>query len=89
MDKKNAPKSVAKSADEYRGVDINISDDEKVTPEMVKKDVKELNNNPRTRSLRRVGRKFSSGPACVVGKLFRSDKGGSRVRVRPGRDLCP
>lgn len=51
MDKKNAPKAVEKSADEYRGVDINISDDEKVTPEMVKKDVKELNNNPRNEDM--------------------------------------
>lgn len=54
MDKKNAPKAVEKSADEYRGVDINISDDENVTPEMVKKDVKELNNNPRNEDMNEI-----------------------------------
>lgn len=47
MDKKNTPKADVKPAEEYRGVDVNQSDDNKVTPEMVKKDVKELNNNPR------------------------------------------
>lgn len=54
MDKKNAPKTTAKPADEYRGVDINISDDEKVTSEMVKKDVKELNNNPRNEDMNEI-----------------------------------
>lgn len=47
MDKKNTPKADVKPAEEYRGVDVNLSDNDKVTPEMVKKDVKELNNNPR------------------------------------------
>ena len=30
----------------YPGVDIDKSDDEKVTPKMVKQETKELNNNP-------------------------------------------
>ncbi len=47
MDKKNAQKPGVKPAEEYRGVDVNVSDNDKVTPEMVKKDIKELNNNPR------------------------------------------
>lgn len=47
MDKKNAPKTAVKSADEYRGVDVDVSDDNKVTPKMVKDETRELNNNPR------------------------------------------
>ncbi len=47
MEKKNKHVDEAKASKEYRGVDVNIADDEKVTPGMVKKDVKELNNNPR------------------------------------------
>lgn len=38
----------AQEADLYPGVAPNIADDEKVDPAMVKQDVKELNNNPRS-----------------------------------------
>ena len=36
-----------KAEKEYRGADVNVADKNKVTPNMVKKDVEELNNNPR------------------------------------------
>lgn len=57
MDKKNAQKPGVKPAEEYRGVDVNVSDNDKVTPEMVKKDVKELNNNPRNDDMDDIDRK--------------------------------
>lgn len=47
MEKKNKKVDEAKASQEYRGVDVGIADGEKVTPGMVRKDVKELNNNPR------------------------------------------
>ena len=37
--------------DKYRGVTVDQADDEKVTPKMVKEDVKELNNNPHSEGL--------------------------------------
>mgnify|MGYP007107615636 CR=1 FL=1 len=37
--------------DKYRGVAVDQADDEKVTPKMVKEDVKELNNNPHSEGL--------------------------------------
>lgn len=40
-----------KLADEYRGVTIDQADDDKVSPKMVKDDVKELNNNPHSKGL--------------------------------------
>lgn len=36
------------SADNYPGAAVNIADDCKVDSEMVKEDVKNLNNNPRS-----------------------------------------
>lgn len=47
MDKDNK----AKAADKYRGATVDQADDEKVTPKMVKEDVKELNNNPHSKGL--------------------------------------
>lgn len=47
MEKNNKPVDEANASKEYRGVDVNIADDNKVNPKMVQKDVKELNNNPR------------------------------------------
>ncbi len=44
-DKKHIDKESA--SQDFRGVAVNIADDNKVTPSMVNKDVKELNNNPR------------------------------------------
>lgn len=41
MDKSTKP------AEEYRGVDINKGDKNKVSKEMVKEDTRSLNNNPR------------------------------------------
>lgn len=36
---------------EYAGVAINVADDDKVTPEMVKNRVKVQNNNPRNNDM--------------------------------------
>ena len=40
-------KNSKKGVDKYPGVETNVADKNKVTPDMVKEDVKELNNNPR------------------------------------------
>lgn len=40
-----------KDAQNYRGVAIDIADDDKCTDKMVRKDVKELNNNPRNKEM--------------------------------------
>ena len=40
-------KNNKKGVDKYPGVETNVADKNKVTPDMVKEDVKELNNNPR------------------------------------------
>lgn len=46
--KDSLDKELAKeSADNYRGAAVNIADDCKVDSELVKEDVKDLNNNPR------------------------------------------
>lgn len=45
MEKKITKKDC--EAENYPGVDIDIADDEKTTPELVKEDVKDLNNNSR------------------------------------------
>lgn len=47
MEKKD--KNIANVKDEkaYRGIDVNVADDEKVDPELVKQETRELNNNPR------------------------------------------
>lgn len=45
MDKKTKP------SDEFRGVDINKADDNKVDPHMVKADTRDLNNNPRNNDI--------------------------------------
>lgn len=37
----------AKAEKDYIGVDVNVADNDKVTPELVKEEVEELNNNPR------------------------------------------
>lgn len=47
MEKKHAHKKDRQPAQDYRGVGMNIADDDKVSAKMVRKDVKELNNNPR------------------------------------------
>ncbi|GEM_PF-1803719 len=44
MDKREKPRH---EEDAYRGVDVNKADDGKDTNEMVKQDIKDLNNNPR------------------------------------------
>lgn len=36
-----------RDAQDYPGVQPDIADDNKVTPEMVKEETKDLNNNPR------------------------------------------
>lgn len=46
MEKKDKTAPV-QDENKYRGVNVNEADDCKVNPEMVKQDVKELNNNPR------------------------------------------
>lgn len=45
MEKKITKKEC--EAEHYPGVATDIADDEKTTPELVKEDVKNLNNNPR------------------------------------------
>lgn len=45
MEKKITKKEC--EAEHYPGVATDIADDEKTTPEFVKEDVKNLNNNPR------------------------------------------
>lgn len=40
-----------KDAQKYRGVAIDIADDDKCTENLVDKDVKELNNNPRNKDM--------------------------------------
>lgn len=47
MEKKDKNVANANGEEQYRGVDINKADDNKVNPELVKQDTKELNNNPR------------------------------------------
>lgn len=50
MEKKD--KNAVNAKDEqYRGVDINKADDNKVDPELVKQETKELNNNPRNNDM--------------------------------------
>ncbi|MDE6415398.1 MAG: hypothetical protein K2K68_00010 [Duncaniella sp.] len=44
-------KNVNKPADEYRGVDVNVADNEKVNAELVKEETAALNNNPRDNNL--------------------------------------
>lgn len=44
MEKKSTK---VKDEKQYRGVDVNVADNNKVTQAMVDKDVAELNNNPR------------------------------------------
>ncbi|MCM1356854.1 MAG: hypothetical protein NC212_10670 [Staphylococcus sp.] len=51
MEKTNKKEKEVKSSQKYPGVSVNIADDNKVNPEMVKNDVKELNNNPRNNDL--------------------------------------
>lgn len=46
MDKKDTKKPT-----DYVGVDINVADDEKTTPRLVKQETKELNNNPRNNDI--------------------------------------
>ncbi len=46
MEKKPTAQEV-KESKKYRGVDVNIADDDKVSPKMVKNETAELNNNPR------------------------------------------
>lgn len=53
MDKKT-PSHISKKVKEeldYPGVAINHADKDKTTPELVKEDVKDLNNNPRNNDL--------------------------------------
>ena len=40
-------KPVQTPADDYRGVDINKGDSDKVDKELVRQDTRQLNNNPR------------------------------------------
>lgn len=49
MDKKK--NTTINPADEFRGVTVDQTEDNKVTPKMVKEDVKELNNNPHSEGL--------------------------------------
>lgn len=46
MDKKTKKSDIEKDA-QYRGADINLADDCKVSKKLVKEDTKTLNNNPR------------------------------------------
>lgn len=48
MEKKD--KQIEKD-EQYRGVDVNVADKEKVDPKLVEQEVKELNNNPRNNDL--------------------------------------
>ncbi|MCM1077810.1 MAG: hypothetical protein NC411_10680 [Bacteroides sp.] len=47
MEKKGKATDPVQNDSKFRGVNVNEADDCKVNPEMVKQDVKELNNNPR------------------------------------------
>lgn len=47
MEKNDKIKDCAKASKNFPGVDVNVADDNKVDPKMVKEEVKELNNNPR------------------------------------------
>ena len=40
-----------KAAETLPGVDINRADDNKVTPQLLNEETKELNNNPRTNEI--------------------------------------
>ena len=44
-------KNVKNAADEYRGVDVNVSDNDKVNAELVKEETAALNNTPRDNNL--------------------------------------
>ncbi|MCX4264283.1 MAG: hypothetical protein OSJ37_06160 [Muribaculaceae bacterium] len=41
------PQAEDKRDDKYPGVAVDVADSEKVTPELVKDNTEELNNNPR------------------------------------------
>lgn len=44
-------KEVKKDVDRYAGVETNVADNEKVNPEMVNAETRELNDNPRDNNL--------------------------------------
>ncbi len=51
MDKdKNKQKSDERAVRDYRGVDIDIADDDKVTPCSVKQEIHMMNDNPNNAS---------------------------------------
>lgn len=51
MEKKDKNAVNANEENQYRGVDINKADDNKVNPELVKQETKELNHNPRNNDM--------------------------------------
>lgn len=52
MDKK-VKKEASEKGEQYRGVDVNMADDCKVSAKMVREDTKALNNNPRNGDMER------------------------------------